>query len=82
MASTCDEMKNQITFFLGGNQIIFGKQSVPADKLKEFMRLMETHKQAFKTKILTDPNLIASVLYAINIRYQLWLILCKKASDR
>ena len=52
--TTYDGLKNQLSFFEGANSIFFGPDSVPREKLQEFIKCMNKKKHTFKAAVVPD----------------------------
>ncbi len=80
--TTFEGLKNQLNFFEGAISIFFGPDSVPQEKLQDFIKGMMKMKNIYKAAIVNDKTFPAKVMFAIDIRYQRWLNECKQARDR
>ena len=75
------ELGNQITYFKGGTEILFGEKSRLAAGLGAFIADLETHRQVFMDAIAMDELVCAKILFAIDFRAQRWMSQCRDARE-
>ncbi len=80
--STYIDMMQQLAGFKGLTTIFFGKYSFGIQAIASLMTYIERYKTSFKAKERTDAKFCSKFLYAVDIRFQLWLEECSNANRR
>ena len=72
----------QLKAFVALTKILFGNDSITADKLKMFVRLIEAQSIYYKGVVVYDKFFPTKVLWTVCTRFQLYLESCTQADDR
>ncbi len=68
--------------FTVANDVSYRDLSMGSQSLRALLRMMENNKSTFKARECTDDKFLAKFLFAVNLRFQLWLKDCRKATSQ
>jgi hypothetical protein len=80
--SDYNEMIYQLKAFVALTEILFGDDSITAEKLKMFVQLIEAQSIYYKGIVVCDEFFPTKVLWTVCTRFQLYLESCTRADDR
>jgi hypothetical protein len=80
--SDYNEMIFQLKAFVALIEILFGDDSITADKLRTFVQLIEAQSIHYKGVVVYDEFFPTKVLWTVCTRFQLYLESCTRAEDR
>ena len=80
--SDYNEMIFQLKAFVALIEILFGDESITAEKLKTFVQLIEAQSIYYKGVVVCDEFFPTKVLWTVCTRFQLYLESCTRAEDR
>ena len=80
--SDYNEMIFQLKAFVALIEILFGDDSITAEKLKTFVQLIEAQSIYYKGVAVYDEFFPTKVLWTVCTRFQLYLESCTRAEDR
>ena len=80
--SDYNEMIFQLKAFVALIEILFGNNSITAEKLKTFVQLIEAQSIYYKGVVAYNEFFPTKVLWTVCTRFQLYLESCTQAEDR
>lgn len=80
--SSYRDMVLQFNYFRGLCQMFFGQYSWACQAMISLIETLEKNKNSFQARARSDPVFCSKFMYAVDIRYQIWLEDCSLANRR